>query len=62
MHGDSDKICDVNGSRRLAANEGDICTYVEWPGLYHEIHNGGPESTGEEVINKIGQWITETVG
>lgn len=62
MHGDSDKICDVNGSRKLAANEGDICTYVEWPGLYHEIHNGGPESTGEEVINRIGQWITETVG
>ncbi len=61
MHGDADKICDVNGSRKLADNEGEICTYIEWPGLYHEIHNGGPESTGEEVINKTGQWITETV-
>lgn len=61
MHGDCDMICDVNGSRKLADNEGKICTYIEWPGLYHEIHNGGPESTGEEVINKTGQWITETV-
>lgn len=61
MHGDEDKICDVNGSRQLAQNEGDICTYIEWKNHYHEIHNGGPDSTGEEVINKIGQWITETV-
>ena len=62
MHGDSDMICDVDGSRRLAELEGDICEYIEWKGLYHEIHNGGPESTGEEVIEKMIGWILEKTG
>lgn len=61
MHGNSDKICDVEGSRQAAKNEGDICEYVEWDGYYHEIHNGGPDADGSEVIEKIGNWIKETV-
>lgn len=61
MHGDADKICDVNGSRKVAEYEADKCTYIEWKNLYHEIHNGGPESTGEEVIDKIGEWIIQTL-
>lgn len=55
MHGTEDRICSVEGSRKVAAIES--CEYVEWPGLYHEIHNGGQESTGEEVIEKAIQWI-----
>lgn len=55
MHGSDDKICSVNGSRKVAAVES--CEYVEWPGLFHEIHNGGAESTGDEVIEKILAWI-----
>ena len=55
MHGTDDKICSVNGSRKVAAVED--CEYVEWPGLFHEIHNGGSESTGDEVIEKMLQWI-----
>ncbi len=55
MHGTADKICSVNGSRKVAAVED--CEYVEWPGLFHEIHNGGAESTGDEVIEKMLQWI-----
>lgn len=55
MHGTEDKICSVNGSRKVAAVE--ECEYVEWPGLFHEIHNGGEESTGDEVISKMIQWI-----
>ncbi len=55
MHGTDDKICSVNGSRKVAAVE--TCEYVEWPGLFHEIHNGGAESTGDEVISKMIQWI-----
>jgi alpha-beta hydrolase superfamily lysophospholipase len=55
MHGDADKICDVKGSRKVAAVED--CEYVEWPGLFHEIHNGGEDSTGDEVIEKMIQWI-----
>lgn len=59
MHGDGDRICDVEGSRalakRLAGREN--FTYIEWPGYCHEIHNGGPKTTGDEVIETIGQFI-----
>ena len=61
MHGDADKICDVEGSRALAKrlSQRENFTYVEWPGYCHEIHNGGKENTGEAVIEKIGQFIIE---
>lgn len=55
MHGTEDKICSINGSRKVAAVE--PCEYVEWTGLFHELHNGGVDSTGDEVIDKIIQWI-----
>lgn len=55
MHGTDDKICSINGSRKIAAIES--CEYVEWPGLFHEIHNGGTDSMGNEVIEKIIHWI-----
>lgn len=55
MHGTEDRICSIKGSRKIAALED--CDYVEWPGLYHEIHNGGPDSDGSEVIWKAIQWI-----
>ena len=55
MHGTADKICNVNGSRNVAAVED--CEYVEWPDLFHELHNGGFESTGDEVIAKMIDWI-----
>lgn len=57
MHGNADMICDVEGSRMLKKHEGDICEYVEWDNYYHEIHNGGPDDDGMEVIEKTGEWI-----
>lgn len=59
MHGSDDKICDVEGSRLLAKkNENNPnFRYIEWPGYYHEIHNGGPDATGEEVIDTIKNFI-----
>lgn len=61
MHGSDDKICSVTGSRMVAKQyEGKPWfTYVEWPGYYHEIHNGGPEATGEKVIETIRDFILE---
>ena len=59
MHGGKDKICDVAGSRNIAErlkSNGENVEYVEWGGLYHEIHNGGPKSNGDEVIAKIVEW------
>ncbi|MGL4484394.1 MAG: alpha/beta fold hydrolase [Anaerovoracaceae bacterium] len=57
MHGDKDKICSVEGSRAIKRNNKENCEYIEWKGLYHEIHNGGKESDGSEVIQKITDWI-----
>ncbi|MCI8609269.1 MAG: alpha/beta hydrolase [Firmicutes bacterium] len=60
MHGDSDKICSVEGSRNFAKlQDPAYFTYIEWPGYYHEIHNGGPKGqTGEEVIKAAIQFIS----
>lgn len=57
MHGDADMICDREGSRILARLEKDNCRFIEWPGLYHEIHNGSPTSDGTEVIRAMADWI-----
>lgn len=59
MHGDQDKICDVEGSRRAAQRfkQDENFTYIEWPEYYHEIHNGGPDHTGNRVIETIGDFI-----
>lgn len=60
MHGDADRICSVEGSRRIAKrlkDKGDAVEYVEWEGLFHEIHNGNKESTGDEVIEKMVSWV-----
>lgn len=65
MHGDEDRICDVEGSRIIAARlkaEGEDITYIEWPGLYHEIHNGGKASNGDEVIDTIAGWAEKFTG
>jgi len=60
MHGDADKICAVEGSRNIAERlkkQGDNIEYIEWEGLFHEIHNGNDVSKGEEVIEKMIEWI-----
>ena len=62
MHGGEDRICDVNGSRRIAERlqaQGDDLTYIEWEGLFHEIHNGNETSTGDEVIAEMVGWAQD---
>lgn len=61
MHGSEDRICSVEGSRIVAdqrKNDPNF-TYIEWPGYYHEIHNGGAEATGEKVIETIRDFVKE---
>ena len=60
MHGTDDQICDITGTQKLAqriTRQGQPVEYIEWEGLYHEIHNGGPDSTGDEVIDKMVDFI-----
>ncbi|MEG0919599.1 MAG: alpha/beta fold hydrolase [Anaerovoracaceae bacterium] len=50
MHGDEDSICALKGSEKIKENEGNLCQFITWQGLKHEIHNGGKKSEGDEVI------------
>ncbi len=61
MQGDADKICDPEGSRRIAALEQELCTYIEWEGLYHEIHNGSQTSDGMDVIRTMIDWVKNSL-
>ena len=36
--------------------DGENIEYIEWSSLYHEIHNGGPQSRGDDVIAKAVEW------
>ena len=59
MHGSADRICSVEGSSRIAdrlKKRGDDIEYIEWEGLFHEIHNGNETSRGDEVIEKMVKW------
>ena len=60
MHGGDDQICDPQATRHLAARLnklGHMVKHIEWQGLFHEIHNGGGESTGDEVIDRMIEFI-----
>lgn len=56
QHGGADKITSAPATRELAARlRGDV-TCVEWPGLYHEIHN---EPEKEDVFHFTLNWMTD---
>lgn len=58
IHGKEDKLCSIEGSRAIARNDDTgLMTYLELDGIYHEVHNGGSESDGSEVILKIRDFI-----
>ncbi|MBQ6495756.1 MAG: lysophospholipase [Firmicutes bacterium] len=62
MIGSDDKICDPQGSRDMFARmqkAGEEVGFVEWEGYCHEIHNGGGEFTGDEVIDRIVQFVLD---
>ncbi|MGI6767232.1 MAG: lysophospholipase [Lentihominibacter sp.] len=63
MHGTADGICDIEGSRRVYETlkaRGEEVFLTEWEGYFHEIHNGGPESRGDEVIESIIEFVSST--
>ncbi len=60
MHGTADGICDIEGTRRVyetLKTRGEEVSLIEWEGYFHEIHNGGPDSRGDEVIERIIEFI-----
>lgn len=59
MHGTDDRLCDIEGSRRVAAWQAEDCTYIEWEGYSHELHLGTAEKSGDAVIRRMIQFMTE---
>ncbi|MBM7565033.1 alpha/beta hydrolase [Paenibacillus sacheonensis] len=56
MHGGSDKVTSILASRQFAEAAGSKCTFMEWPGLKHELHN---ELDREEVFDVARDWLEE---
>ncbi|GIV66723.1 MAG: lysophospholipase [Chloroflexota bacterium] len=54
LHGNSDKLTSVEGSRELAEKNRQLITYVEWDGGYHELHN---EPDKDRVFEVILDWL-----
>lgn len=54
MHGSGDDITSHEASREFAKKADKICTFKEWPGFYHELHN---EPEKEKVYHFILKWI-----
>lgn len=54
MHGDADRICDIDGSRQFVKAAVGEVTFKEWPGLFHETHN---EPSQLDVFAFAKTWI-----
>lgn len=56
MHGTDDKATLFYASKQFAADNSDNITFVEWNGLYHELHN---EFEKDEVFKTIELWLAD---
>jgi acylglycerol lipase len=56
MHGGADRLTSVAASREFAAKIKDGCTYKEWDGLFHEIHN---EPEQQQVFAYMIDWLNQ---
>lgn len=56
MHGGTDKVTSIAASRQFAELAGSRCTFMEWPGLKHELHN---ELDRDEVFDVMRDWLEE---
>ena len=60
MHGTADRVTSAEASARFAAAAPpQLCTWVPWEGLYHELHN---EYEGPEVVDRVLAWIRAQAG
>ncbi|WP_256758116.1 alpha/beta hydrolase [Cohnella sp. WQ 127256] len=56
MHGGDDKVTSIQASKQFAEQAGSLCSWREWPGFKHELHN---ELKREEVFTVMKSWLTE---
>ncbi|WP_219834017.1 alpha/beta hydrolase [Paenibacillus sp. R14(2021)] len=56
MHGGTDKVTSLTASKQFADMVGAPCTFMEWTGLKHELHN---ELDRDEVFDVMRDWLKE---
>ncbi|WP_058304081.1 alpha/beta hydrolase [Gorillibacterium timonense] len=52
MHGGADQVTSIAASRRFAERAGELCEFMEWPGMKHELHNETDRSIVSEAVLK----------
>jgi acylglycerol lipase len=56
MHGELDRLGNVEGSVEFASKIKGDCTLKIWPGMFHEVHN---EPEKQEVFDYLHAWLNE---
>jgi len=54
MHGSTDPITSCKQTRSFVMNAGNLTTYKEWPGCFHELHN---DNLAGEVFRFLVDWL-----
>lgn len=58
MHGTEDRITSHAASKEFASRSNECCRWVEWPGLYHDMHC---EPERQEVFQEISRFIDSLI-
>lgn len=58
MHGGEDRITSLEASRRFAGQVARGCTFKQWEGCRHEIHN---EPVKEELFSFVVDWLSDHI-
>ncbi len=58
MHGSADPITSCKQTRSFVMNAGNLTTYKEWPGGYHELHN---DTMADDVFRFLVDWLNKQV-
>uniref|UniRef100_A0A3Q0SKG6 Monoglyceride lipase n=1 Tax=Amphilophus citrinellus TaxID=61819 RepID=A0A3Q0SKG6_AMPCI len=59
LHGDTDKLCDIRGSRMMYENSSSTDKKIKiYEGGYHALHHDLPD-VAESVLKEVTTWITE---
>ncbi|TVY10546.1 alpha/beta hydrolase [Paenibacillus cremeus] len=56
LHGGNDKVTSIDATRQFAYEAGALCSFREWPGYRHELHN---ELEREHVIAYLLEWLND---
>ncbi|WP_308636384.1 alpha/beta hydrolase [Paenibacillus silvisoli] len=54
LHGGTDKVTSIKASRQFAEAAGKSCSFMEWPGMKHELHN---ELDRDAVFDVVREWL-----